>query len=269
MAKRLFVLASAAILVTGLSSVAIAKGKLKINDQVVPMDQLRFLDDPPASHTNGQYRGARADTVWFGYAGDPEVAEAGGVWDFETGTLQGWESVDLTAQPIYVRRVTRDESDTAGNPVNPVIDGEASMWFGAFENEASDFCWPGGQGYGNGWGMIARKTYSYSGSGDVQLTFDYFVDSETGFDYSYVYVEVDGIRSIALNTSANPDDNGVGYSGDFRTSAPASACPVIRRVRASRSIRVTCPRARVTSTSCSTSTPIRSTPTSWTPRVRS
>lgn len=213
MAKRLFVLASAAALVAGLSAPALGESKLGITDKVVPYDQLRLMNDPPASHLNGLDRGARVDTTYYGGEDVDGLAFAGGIWDFEDGTLQGWFSRDLTDKPTYFRRITRADDDLTGSPTEPVINGEASVWCGAWQDEAEEMCWPGGMGYGNGWSMFARKTFEYGGSGSVGISFDYFTDSETQFDFTYVYVEVGGIRSEPLNTSAFPNDDGFGYSG--------------------------------------------------------
>jgi len=237
MAKRLFVLASAAILVAGVSSTALASGKLHINHKVQIYGEHNLLNDPPASHLHS---GVRADTTWFGDIDGSGVAVPGGTWDFEDGTLQGWSSNDLTdvqgpddgSGDLFVRRVTR--ADFAGSDVDAVINGDASLWWGAFSEEAAELCWPGGQGYTNGWGLDAKKTFTYSGSGTVTVSFDYFTDSETQFDYSYVYTDVGGTLSSPLNSSAWATPEGWGYSGAVEEgtaiglpTAPASDAIVI------------------------------------------
>lgn len=227
MGKRVLGLASVAVLVAIAANPALAngRGKLATNMRAVPIDQQRLLYDPPAAHLDAMNVGPRADTTFFGgNSGAGGLATINGVWDFEGGNLQGWSSRDLTVVgPTgggpFIRRSTDADFTSGGDPVNGVIDPAgapdhiASIWVGAHEDEASLECWPGGQGYGNGWGVYARKTFTYGGSGNVTLEFDYYSDSETGFDFTYVYSVRAGIRSAPYNTSANPDDNGFGYSG--------------------------------------------------------
>lgn len=219
MAKRLFVLASAVVLVAGMSSTADAgpRGKLTINYKLLPLDQQRLLGDPPMAHLNATSVGVRADTAWFGGVDENGLAVAGGTWGFEDGTLQGWTSLDKTEQGEYFRLISRAGTGgpnevPAGNQ-DPVIGGNRSLWVGAWESEAGAGCWPGGQGYDNGWGLDARRLFEYTGSGTVTLGFDYFTDSETQFDYAYVYTVVDGTLSSPLNSSAWSTPEGWGYSG--------------------------------------------------------
>ncbi len=181
-------------------------------------------DEPLARRSSARTSGL--DTVYFGGRGPDGRAIQGGVWDFEDGTLQGWTSIDVSdvsqvdppGDPSvggpgasYFRRITA--ADFTSDP--PLIHGVGSVWVGANDEEAAALCWPGGLGYGNDWVMGARKTFTYGGSGDVTMTFDYFTDSETQFDYTYVYVEVDGVRSTPLNTSAWSTPEGWGYSGAY------------------------------------------------------
>ncbi len=185
-------------------------------------------DPPPAGVVRSGRPGGMSglDTVRFGGRDASGLAIEGGVWDFEDGTLQGWWSEDLTvvvqADPpgdpsvgspgnTYFRRVTA--ADFSGATTIPVMNGVGSLWAGANDEEAAAGCWPGGLGYDNGWIVDARKTFVYGGSGAVTIQFDYFTDSETQFDYTYVYVETDGVRSTPLNTSAWATDEGWGYSG--------------------------------------------------------
>jgi len=203
------VLGLALLLVTG---TAHARGLEATAEVPLEPADARLLHDPPRAHLDALARGS-IDTTWFGGTDGGGVAIPGGVWDFEDGTLQGWTSEDLTDMPVYVRRVTEDACLTHGDPVCPLMNGTGSVWFGAHQDEAEAFCWPGGQGYVNHWRQWARKTFAYSGIGTVELAFDYFVDAETQFDFVYVYTEVEGVRSSPLNTSAWADDNGWGYSG--------------------------------------------------------
>jgi hypothetical protein len=228
MGKRVMGLASVAILVAIAANPALAngRGKLATTSRVIPIDQQRLLYDPPTAHLEATHVGPRADTTFFGgNAGAGGLATVGGVWDFEGGNLQGWSSIDLTnlspfGEPpgvTFIRRQT--DADFAGDPTNGIIDPVGgpdligSIWVGGHQDEAEAECWPGGQGYSNGWGVNARKTFTYGGSGSVTIQFDYYQDSEPGFDFTYVYSVNGGIRSAPYNTSANPNAQGFGYSG--------------------------------------------------------
>jgi len=171
---------------------------------------LRF--DPPAAHLAAIARGS-ADTLWFGGTAPDGTAIPGGVWDFEDGTLQGWTSTDLTDFPTYFRHVTADSCAAHEDAVCPVMNGIGSIWVGRHEDDARTDCWPGGQGYGNRWIQSASRSFDYAGTGTVTLAFDYFTDSETQFDFTYVYASVDGVASWPLNTSSWATPEGWGYSG--------------------------------------------------------
>lgn len=204
-----------------------APGAARGAPRVVTLDAHAVEDDAlvrerALAALRGDPGGSSVDTAYFGGLDETTgTAIPGGVWDFEldpgnTDPTEGWSSEDLTAYPVYVRRVTAE--DFAGDPVSAVMtDGGStgSIWFGAHEDEAAPGCWPGGMGYSNDFVLRAQKSFPYSGTGDVQIALDYFTDSETQFDYTYVYAVNDlGVRSPVLNTSINgrPAD-GRGYSG--------------------------------------------------------
>lgn len=223
MAKRYVALATVAMFATGFASTALA-GQTGPAGDLVPLGQQQFFNDPPMSHLNAlEFSRRGADTTYYGgvsgdgYTANQVVGDGGSgvaIWDFEDGTLQGWTSIDLTDIPVYVRSVTA--ATFVGSPASGLMSSggsTGSLWFGAVQSEAEAGCWPGGMGYSNGWGMRAGKTLSYGG-GNVALSFDYFVDSETQFDFTYVYVIQQGVTSDPLNTSGNPNpDTGLGYSG--------------------------------------------------------
>jgi len=155
------------------------------------------------------------DSLWFGGIDENGLAVQGGIWDFEDGTLQGWTSTDLSDEGDWFRHVTIDSCTAHAADGCPVItegSSTGSMWLGAFEDEAMIRCWPGGQGYTNRWNQELRRTYAYSGPGAVTITFDYFVDSETQFDYTYVYADADGVRTDPVNTSSWSTPEGWGSS---------------------------------------------------------
>jgi len=166
----------------------------------------------------GSEASAEPDTLWFGGL-DPVtgLAVEGGIWDFEDGTTQGWTSVDHTDQPVFFTHVTADSHSAHGDPVDCVIrlgGSVGSMWLGAHEDYARDHCWPGGQGYSNEWRQKLAKSFVYGGSGSIVVEYDYFVDSETEFDFTYVYIlGPEPYHDDILNTSAHPNDIGYGYSG--------------------------------------------------------
>ncbi|MHC4794402.1 MAG: hypothetical protein ACYTDE_08910, partial [Planctomycetota bacterium] len=175
---------------------------------------LRALESARTPGDTTFYGGLSGD----GYTAHEVKGDSGSgiaIWTFDDGTLQGWSSFDRTDQPLYVRRASA--ALFIGSPNSGLIDdggsSVGSLWFGAVQAEAEAGCWPGGMGYSNGWGLRAGKVLSYGG-GNVALSFDYFVDSETQFDFTYVYVIQSGVTSDPLNTSDNPNpDTGLGYSG--------------------------------------------------------
>lgn len=233
MTKRLFVLVPAAAVMVGLPTLAFAKD-VEITERTLDREAQRLQYDPPQAHLDAAHTGARLDTTWFGGVdGGSGLAIEGGIWDFEDGTLQGWTDYDHTGIPVYFRRVQRSDFDTDGDLGGPfgevdqdcVIEGNWSVWVGAFAREAVALCWRAGQGYSNGWGMNAAKEFTYGGVNTVTIRFDYFVDSETGFDFTYVYTEVGGSKSAPLNTCDQPDENGFGYSGDVQDFGSAIGTP--------------------------------------------
>jgi hypothetical protein len=226
MARRFLMLAAVAMLVVGVASDSFAKsgGELWLETMHgVNPGERHLYNDPSARHLNGVANQARQDTFWWGGVGVDGVAEAGGIWDFEDGTLQGWTSKDLTDVPPRFRHVTADSCAAHGDPLCGVMTSGGSvgsMWCGWHEDEASEFCWPGGMGYGNGEGQNASKQFIYGGSGNVTVSFDYFTDSETQWDFTYCYV-IDnfGNKSAPVNPSAWGNEDGNGYSGSEEEGA--------------------------------------------------
>ncbi len=169
-----------------------------------------------------------SDTTWFG-GSDPNtgIAVQGGIWDFEDCTTQGWSSVDRSDEGLFVTHVTPDSNAVHGDGDVTAINSSGSIWFGAHADRAEEECWPGGQGYDNAWVQVVRKTFSYGGSGDVTIEFDYFADSSAGFDFTYVYVATDDVTIGPLN----PGAWGPGYSGSVGSpESPAHAVLVASEV---------------------------------------
>jgi hypothetical protein len=146
------------------------------------------------------------DTVLYGgtvWAPDSNRWEAirGGHWSFDSGvgssinaganpnkpigyhqTMEGWFGVDRTLNTLpYFRR-----SSTC------VIDGSFSLWAGVTSIEAGELCFTSGQGYGNSWDMTVSKSFAYGGAGNVTFSFDYAVDSEPLYDFSYALIDTSG-----------------------------------------------------------------------------
>jgi hypothetical protein len=146
-----------------------------------------------------------SDTVYYGgtyWATDSLRWEAlrDSVWTFDSGVgsafgptgpgkpagyhtrMEGWFGIDQTVSALpYFRRST-----------TCAISGSYSFWAGITAAEAVPLCWAAGQGYGNSWELIARKTYFYPGSGTVSFGFAYATDCEPGFDFFYVTVDTLG-----------------------------------------------------------------------------
>ena len=150
---------------------------------------------------------SRADTLSFGYVqsiGGALYAVPGETWTFDhaAGGPEGWYAVDVSnTAHTPARRITAATWAGHDNGVPaPIVSGEASAWFGTFEDEADALCWISGLGYGNNacqrW---VSPALDYAGTGDVSIAFDYFNDTEDGFDYTRVRIELaDGTR-VPLN----------------------------------------------------------------------
>ncbi len=145
---------------------------------------------------NQQFEFFRQDTIYFGNDDGTGYAVEGGVWDFEgaggAGDYQGWETYDYTENlDTYFYRVTEQDFIDGGDPVIPMIDGTIGMiWCGTHQDDADELCWTSGIGYGDDYCQSAfSPLYAIvQGTDDVVIGFDYFVDSEPDFDYTYVNV---------------------------------------------------------------------------------
>ncbi len=166
--------------------------------------------------------GARADTISFGYftiLGGNKYAVEGGMWTWDHGasdSMEGWYARDLSADDgTYFRRIDADAWIGHDNQVAaPLISGAGSAWVGLFEDEADALCWEDGLGYGDGWRQCWESPLlTYDGSGDVQLSFDYFNSTEADFDYTRVLVRLASGAEFSLN--------GAGFDGEI--GDPASS----------------------------------------------
>jgi len=179
-----------------------------------------LINDLPASPPDGF---ARTDTISFGYfqsLGGSYYAVLGESWTWDHGSsnvYEGWYAVDLTTNTgDFFRQITTTSWAGHNNEVPaPIINGTGSVWVGLFEDEADALCWTSGLGYGNDWCQrLTSPEYSYNGSGEVQLGFSYFNDTELDFDYSRVMLAIDG-TTVPLNGDGFTDVIGTPPSGPW------------------------------------------------------
>ncbi len=175
------------------------------------------------------------DTTWFGgtvWNADSSRWEAipGGTWTFDSGVgssfdhtlpgvdpykdpvlharMEGWMGLDLGRryQDRFRRLGTGDFSGTACVGSAAGLGGGYSFWCGLLEPEADSLCWAAGRGYGNYWSICIEKTFNYDGADTVALSYDFYSDTETGYDSSLVLVDTTGVGSA-------PDVQVAGYTG--------------------------------------------------------
>jgi len=181
-------------LLAGLGLIVISSSATHARSTVELLDVRTPPSDLPA---RAPEQGARSDTVCFGYVqtiGGALYAVPGETWTFDHagGGPEGWYAVDLSIdRQAYGRRIDAASWGGHGNAIAPpIIGGTASAWIGAFEDEADALCWEAGLGYGNSWCQRWQSpVFTYSGSGDVTIAFDYFQDSELNFDFTRVRLD--------------------------------------------------------------------------------
>jgi len=171
-------------------------------------------------------------TLSFGYTDGEGFAIEGDIWNFDHGgadPFEGWTSFDLTAQSrTYWRHIAADiwvDGDVGngnvatGNLVPvPILSGTGSAWIGAFQNEADQFCWSGGLGYGDQWcEELLGPVLDYDGSSSISIDYEHFVDLEEGFDgYSL------RVRTLPSGTETELAffDDRIGLAADHPVSPP-------------------------------------------------
>jgi hypothetical protein len=139
--------------------------------------------------------GTRADTVWFGGDDGNGIAFEGGIWDWDTivsDPFQGWTSIDVTDNPgVYFQWANADSFIVHGDPCIPCFpDSSALLWCGIHEDEANERDFIGGMGYQNKMCQRAfSPQFSIAPAADsIDISFDYFNDTEPDYDYTYIYV---------------------------------------------------------------------------------
>ncbi len=138
---------------------------------------------------------ARSDTFWYGGDDGSGTAFLDGVWDFDTvgsDPLQGWTSVDRTANPgVYFGYVTADSFFAHDDPCVPIQSGNAGMlWCGIHEDEADRRDFVAGMGYQN---HMCQRAFSPAFPLDpaldaVDIAFTYFNHTEPDWDHTRVFV---------------------------------------------------------------------------------
>ncbi len=143
------------------------------------------------------HRGEDLQTLQYGFytiiGGEPFAVE-GETWTFDHGDpdpLEGWTTRDLSAGDAVNawRRITTTEWDERNGIAAPIPSGDGAAWVGYFDDEALADEWGGGLGYGSFWCQrFQSPQLTYDGTGDVDVSFDYFNNTEDGFDFSRVLV---------------------------------------------------------------------------------
>jgi hypothetical protein len=209
-------LAAASLIVSVLAPAAQARPTRTAERPAMPFE-------PPA-HAPAAAKAA-ADTFWFGGT-HWDAAQARweanvstsrtNRWTFDSGVdnnLEGWWGFDDTEIPLPTCPRppvgTPDNSDFRwthehlyslyGTPGTDLFPNAAppdtgAIWCSKYEVEADELCYVGGQGHGSRWHHEATKTFAYGGSGDVRLTFKYFNTTEKNYDFTFLYLEFDGVR---------------------------------------------------------------------------
>lgn len=150
------------------------------------------------------------DTIDFGFyeirLDGLKYAVLGGKWTFDHGAadpLEGWTATDLTANDKdYWRHMTQAIWNAEGNGGQwPAMNASVGIALcGATKGHADSLGWEAGVGYGNNWCQrLTSPTLVYDGSGSVDLSFNYFNQTEPEYDYSKVFV-----NSGAVSTLLNP-----------------------------------------------------------------
>ena len=75
------------------------------------------------------------------------------------------------------------------------IDGTYSLHCGLPTVPANARNWGGSAGYGNSWDEAICRDFTYNGSGSVTLQYDVSYDTEAGYDYARVLIDVGGTVS--------------------------------------------------------------------------
>ncbi|KPJ59498.1 MAG: hypothetical protein AMJ46_10780, partial [Latescibacteria bacterium DG_63] len=135
-----------------------------------------------------------------------------------TLNMDGWVGVDNTADEADYFNV--EDGTTIGACATSKV-----LFCGLTNGECSNACYADqiGTGYGNGWNQMVVTTSATHNAGDVlTLQYDYVVESEPGYDFTYVILQTyDTIASAwtDLQTLATYDDVVSGTDGPINLAA--------------------------------------------------
>ncbi len=219
MKKHIFLLLVFLIAFTGDSDATDSKRRLNQMEYYGSSQDRAVLTDDGDLFTRDD-----PDSVFFG--GDDGTGNAfiGGIWDWDTivsDPFQGWTSSDATENPgDYFSRVTADDFVAGNDPCSPMINGTVGqIWVGIHESEANLRDFIAGMGYQNN---MCQSAFSPMLSIDplvdeLGLTFTYFVDSETEFDYTFVYIRCyDGSGTLLPEEGEYEMDHLDGRQGTYQ-----------------------------------------------------
>lgn len=212
-------------------------------DETQNLDKLQYLDmsgrgtDVLRTSNLGVFGTAAGGTTYYGgtyWAADSARWEAleDSVWTFDTGvgsdmvgsssnpyvdpskdgslhaTMEGWTGFDNTFSEVtYFRRSTDC----------PAASGYG-MHCGVTLAESKALCYAAGAGYGNAWNVCIGHPFDFTGSA-VTMTYDYYNESEDGYDFSRVVVDTVGNGDTADDVIA------VEYTGNISGSESLSLQP--------------------------------------------
>lgn len=110
-----------------------------------------------------------------------------------------WQGTVLTIPPVMVDPVVyelRTREDRWRRREECALAGVASLAVGLTPAEGETRGWAVPGGYGNGWRETVARDFHGDGTGPVRLQFRYQVESESGFDFAFALLEVDGQESV-------------------------------------------------------------------------
>jgi hypothetical protein len=146
------------------------------------------------------------------------------------GAMEGWTGFDNTFSLIPFFRnlsqsdprwIASSQGETAvGSAAG--LGGDYSFWCGALQGEADSLCFAGGQGYGTNWVVCIFQDFNYGG-GNVALSYDFYNETEGGFDYTYVIVDTSGLGDEVVATFYSGVIDGTG--GETLNLAPGTDLP--------------------------------------------
>jgi hypothetical protein len=112
-----------------------------------------------------------------------------------------------------------------------LVTGSYRLHCGLTADEAWLRRWPDGAGYGNDWDESLQCDFSYDGANPVTLEYDFMHDTEPGYDFAYVMIEVNGTVSTLAEYDGFGADHEVIDLTPYLSGSGASAYRLILRFR--------------------------------------